>query len=565
MATASGSTLKTAQVISISAQPRTVKDAIGGSNKFDFYKVSLPRRSSFNATLSGLKANANVTLLSSRSQVLRQSANSKAGSKAINTGLEAGTYYIRISPSSKRDRTGYTLTLSTLNAAPALATNTGLRVAKGTTVAIASRQLKTTDIQQSSGDLVYTLSDQPQNGSLKLNGVPLTIGSHFTQADIDSNRLSYTSASQTTQITKENAANTIALIDGLNVAWATAEGSGSKVLFYNGATGTTTPLTDSSKISAPAGISGTNVIWSTVSSTPVSAQAFFYDGKTGKPTQITGNTTSSNPQITKADIALSVSGSKSVLESLDGTSYAIFLYDGATGKTTRLSTPNTNNSLARISGSNVVWTSYDSNNKPVGVFFYNGTTGVTTQVANNDKGVIAAGISGSNIVLASSDGSDDEIFFYNGTTGITTQLTNNDTNDFAVGISGSNVVWNGVVGNNFAVFSYNLTTGKTTQVTDGSTNDMAVGVSDSNIVWNRQVGTNSTVFFYNGTTATPITDGNAVDIASGISGSNVVWSRSSNNASQIFSANLATSDQFSFTVADGLGGVTNSTFKVTLS
>ncbi|WP_320171226.1 DUF4347 domain-containing protein [Maridesulfovibrio sp.] len=79
------------------------------------------------------------------------------------------------------------------NTAPTTGTNTGLTVqedASATTIAAAN--LTTTDNEHGASEVTYTVTDAPDKGTLKLNGVDLGQNSTFTQADIANNRLSFT-------------------------------------------------------------------------------------------------------------------------------------------------------------------------------------------------------------------------------------------------------------------------------------------------------------------------------------------------------------------------------------
>jgi hypothetical protein len=74
------------------------------------------------------------------------------------------------------------------NTAPTLSTN-AIAMQRGGTAAIGNPFVSATDAQQSSSQLLYTLTSAPQDGQVTLNGSPLAVGSIFTQADIDNNRL----------------------------------------------------------------------------------------------------------------------------------------------------------------------------------------------------------------------------------------------------------------------------------------------------------------------------------------------------------------------------------------
>jgi len=72
----------------------------------------------------------------------------------------------------------------TINQLPVLETNAGLTLPSGTSAAITNALLQVTDSDDPPEKLIYTVTQFPANGALSL-------GSTFTQADIDNNRLSY--------------------------------------------------------------------------------------------------------------------------------------------------------------------------------------------------------------------------------------------------------------------------------------------------------------------------------------------------------------------------------------
>jgi subtilase family serine protease len=85
------------------------------------------------------------------------------------------------------------------NVPPLLALNQGLTLNEQATGAIANTQLQVTDVDNSATQVIYTLTDIPDNGTLLRNNVALAINDTFTQADIDSNLLNYThNSSETT-------------------------------------------------------------------------------------------------------------------------------------------------------------------------------------------------------------------------------------------------------------------------------------------------------------------------------------------------------------------------------
>ncbi|WP_208492147.1 putative Ig domain-containing protein [aff. Roholtiella sp. LEGE 12411] len=85
------------------------------------------------------------------------------------------------------------------NVPPVLALNQGLTLNEQATGAIANTQLQVTDVDNSTTQVTYTLTDIPDNGTLLRNNLALAINDTFTQADIDINLLNYThNGSETT-------------------------------------------------------------------------------------------------------------------------------------------------------------------------------------------------------------------------------------------------------------------------------------------------------------------------------------------------------------------------------
>lgn len=78
----------------------------------------------------------------------------------------------------------YTFTV-TLNEPLTLSSNLGLVLPTGTSATITSALLETSDADETADKLVYTITQFPANGTLSL-------GSTFTQAQIDNNQLAYT-------------------------------------------------------------------------------------------------------------------------------------------------------------------------------------------------------------------------------------------------------------------------------------------------------------------------------------------------------------------------------------
>lgn len=77
------------------------------------------------------------------------------------------------------------------NESPVLAQNNGLTLDEAATATITNSNLAVTDGDNASDELVYTITVNPLNGSLLLDGTSLILGNSFTQEAIENNVLSY--------------------------------------------------------------------------------------------------------------------------------------------------------------------------------------------------------------------------------------------------------------------------------------------------------------------------------------------------------------------------------------
>ncbi len=84
------------------------------------------------------------------------------------------------------------ITVTEVNDEQVLATNTGTTVAENSIGnVITSAMLATTDIDHAASQLTYTVITASSNGTLRRNGVALTVNSTFTQADINAGLVTY--------------------------------------------------------------------------------------------------------------------------------------------------------------------------------------------------------------------------------------------------------------------------------------------------------------------------------------------------------------------------------------
>ena len=83
-------------------------------------------------------------------------------------------------------------TITSVNDEQTLVTNTGTTVAEGSSgTVITTAMLETTDIDNTAGQITYTLTGIPSNGVLRRSGANLSVSSTFTQADVDAGIITY--------------------------------------------------------------------------------------------------------------------------------------------------------------------------------------------------------------------------------------------------------------------------------------------------------------------------------------------------------------------------------------
>ena len=90
------------------------------------------------------------------------------------------------------DTDNVSITVTSVNDEQVLVTNTGATVVEGSTGnVITTAMLETTDVDNTDGELIYTITTTPGNGILYNNGVALGVSDTFSQSDIDAGLISY--------------------------------------------------------------------------------------------------------------------------------------------------------------------------------------------------------------------------------------------------------------------------------------------------------------------------------------------------------------------------------------
>ncbi|MCT7990891.1 pre-peptidase C-terminal domain-containing protein [Laspinema olomoucense] len=160
-------TLSAARIVTVGPTTSTSRDWVGTTDTNDYYKFTLSNTSSFNLTLNGLSADADVQLLNSSGSAIQSATNSGTTQDTISRSLSAGTYYVRVYPMSGVN-TNYNLNLTATPVDNAGNTLTAARIVTvGPTTSTSRDWVGTTDTNDY---YRFTLSNT-SNFNLTLNGL----------------------------------------------------------------------------------------------------------------------------------------------------------------------------------------------------------------------------------------------------------------------------------------------------------------------------------------------------------------------------------------------------------
>lgn len=130
-------------------------------------------------TLSGSQADINATLAT----LVYQGSLNYAGPDTLTVTSTDST--------SATDVDTVAITVSGVNDAPVMAANIGSTVARGGIDVITNAELRITDVDNTPGQLIYTVTVGPMNGQLELTTTPGVAITTFTQAQIDAGQVIY--------------------------------------------------------------------------------------------------------------------------------------------------------------------------------------------------------------------------------------------------------------------------------------------------------------------------------------------------------------------------------------
>lgn len=548
--------LETAEIINLSDLTSVLTGSLSQRDNTDFFRFDLFRRSSFDLDLTQLTANADVSLLNSRGEVIAVSDFPNLSEEKISATLNPDRYFIQVN--GIETNTNYSLSLVATQAVPNLVSNNGLSLLPGEVKLITRDFLQAVDGDRNPDEIIYRLETIPEHGSLDANGNRLETGDFFTQGDLDRGVISYTSLSSNTviaSITNQNRDEFVAGVSGNNAFWNTRRDflGNFSLSFYNGNTEETIRLTGDDLNDIGVDIDGDQVLFNSFDGND--SEVYIYNAIANTTTQLTDNDTD--------EFAVAIDGNNIIWNRISETTAEAFVYNGTTGEITSIQPDFSSGDeilidvAVAIKGDHVIGNSFDGND--LEIFLYDDVTKETSQLTENNTDDVAVDISQDLVIGNSFDGNDTEVFVYDLATEETTILTNNDLEDTAIAVFGTNIIWNSFDGNDTEVFLHDASTNTTTQLTDNNNNDGAVGISETHVVWNNIDSRGA--FVYNLESkiiTTQLTNNLGTNLAADISGQNLVWTQSSFGTDILLGnlAEFASSDSFNFTVADGLGGVT---------
>jgi Ca2+-binding RTX toxin-like protein/Tol biopolymer transport system component len=313
---------------------------------------------------------------------------------------QSGTATITMSASDGMTTTQRTfnITVNPINDAPII-TKSKILVDEGNTVTITNAMLQVNDVDNIPAELRYIVNNLPGQGELRLNNNVISVGSTFTQDDINNNRLTYTHNGSETLTDGFN----FTVQDGVAIARVSVGDNGTEA---NGGSYLTSISADSRYITFQSDAS--NLV---IGDTNNNGDIFVYDRQTNQTTRVSignngtqGDNPSKSPRISSDGryVTFYSTASNLVVGDTNNTG-DIFVYDRQSKQTTRVSVDNNgiqaNNSSFSPSisadGRYITFSSDASNlvtgdtNNTGDIFVYDRQSKQTTRVSVDNNGIQA--------------------------------------------------------------------------------------------------------------------------------------------------------------------------------
>jgi hypothetical protein len=482
-----------------------------------------------------------VTSLPSQGTLLYNGAAVSVGQTFTQKNISSGLIRYRHSGSETRrdnftftvtdgtttlDRTTFNIKVKPVSDPPVLTNNEELNVDEGAIAPLDSTLLKTFDVDNTATELVYTVTDAADNGRLLLDGRLLSVGSTFTQRDLNAGLVDYRhDGSETTadrfSFTVSDGTNRLRPAT-FNISVNPVNDSPELVnnIVLRVEQGTTKILPDSRLLVTDAEQGPEEIIFRI---TAVPQNGFL---------ELDGRVLRLNDTFTQADINnnrlayRNIGGTRQLTRTafeeaqpqvselyaawrgFDEQDFEIFYYDLATETTRQLTNNDLDENDPQLSGANMIWKSRLTltDEASSDISFYNGSNGRITRISDgldfNTNAEISRSpseASGTKVIWQGikPGESDYEIFLYDAVTGRRTQLTDNNTDDINPQVIDGQAIWQGRSGGDYDIFYRDLARGQTTQLTNNNVDEINPKVSAAGAIWlGRATGGNNDVFFY---------------------------------------------------------------------
>lgn len=215
---------RSATQVNLSLGQRRYQGVLGDKNPNHAYRLQLNQRSSLNVQLTGLRSDANLTLMNRQGKTVMRSARPGRNNEQIQRLLKPGTYYIQVTRGQGNTRYQLQITQASPSNQPTLATQQPLSIDEQV-LALVNQQRRQAGLKAVQLDPRLTAAAQAHSQDMALNDFFGHVGSNGSQAD---DRI--LSAGYNYSVMGENVAAGFATAAGVVQAWMNSPGHRQNIL-----------------------------------------------------------------------------------------------------------------------------------------------------------------------------------------------------------------------------------------------------------------------------------------------------------------------------------------------
>jgi uncharacterized protein YkwD len=176
----SGTNFKSVRTIDPQFGQGSYRGIVNDTNPSRLYRIRINQRSSLNLNLSGLKTNANLTLLNGTGSVIGRSARPGQSNESIAQVVEPGTYYVRVN--RQQGMTRYQLSMALASDPEPISTTSGNSLADQV-VALVNAQRSQAGLKPVRLNPLLSAAAQTHSQDMALNDFFSHTGSDGSTAD----------------------------------------------------------------------------------------------------------------------------------------------------------------------------------------------------------------------------------------------------------------------------------------------------------------------------------------------------------------------------------------------